>query len=66
MNEESRAALLNSQVACAIIEAQGMTAANKQEEYEGKCPMYDCREFSLIIERYGLGYNKVISMLQGR
>ena len=65
MNEEARAALLNSQTACALIEAQGMTAENNQREHRGKSPAYGESDFSRLIEKYGIDFSAAISMIRG-
>jgi hypothetical protein len=57
------AAYLNSQVACAMIEAMGMQAENEQRKANGLSMAYVEKDFIALIDRYGLGTNSVISLL---
>ena len=55
---------LNSQIACAMIEAMGMQAANKQREIIGDSMAYTESHFLSLIDKYELGHNSVITYLQ--
>lgn len=60
---ESIAAYIHAQVACAQIEAAGMTAFNKQREALGQSMAYDEAAFLALIEKYGIDHNAVVGML---
>ena len=64
MTEEQSAAFVNSQVACALIEMEGMKAENMQRQSQGHEPVYREDDFGSITERYEIGYNSVISRLR--
>jgi hypothetical protein len=66
MNEEQRAVLLNSPTACALIRMNGMVAENDYRCGEGRAAAYTERDFVALIDEFGIGYNTVISSLQGR
>jgi hypothetical protein len=55
---------LNSQIACAMIEAMGMVAENKQREIMSDSMAYVEDDFMRLIDKYGLGHNSVITYLQ--
>jgi hypothetical protein len=59
-----KVAYLNSQIACAMIEAMGMQAENKQREILGEGPAYVEDSFMHLLEKYGLYHNSVITFLQ--
>ena len=63
MTLEERAAYINSQVACALIEMEGMKAENMQRAHLGQSMAYSDTSFIALIERYGIGYNAVLSYL---
>ena len=65
MNETSRAAFLQSQVACAMIEAMGMQAENEQRKAVGHSMAYTEDAFVQLIDRYGIGHNAAFTSLQG-
>ena len=61
---EKRIAFLNSQVACALIEAQGMTAQNEEAKLNGSTQIpYLKYDFEQLIIKYGIGHNDVIGHL---
>lgn len=66
MNEEQRAAFLNAQTACALIEAQGMTADNQRAVANGVQPEWAKHHFDALIDRYGLGHNAAVTWLHGQ
>ena len=63
MSDIERAAFLNSQVACAMIEAMGLHAENMQRQAVGNSMAYDEAAFVAIIEKYGIGHNAALSQL---
>lgn len=63
MNEEQKAAFLNSQVACAMIEAMGMQAENEQRKACGLSMAYTEDSFVSLIDKHGIGHNAALSTL---
>ena len=55
---------LNSQIACAMIEAMGMQAQNQQREILRESPAYVEDSFMQLLDKYGLHHNSVITFLQ--
>ena len=66
MSPEERAVYINSKVACAMIEAQGMTAENMQRKVLGKSMAFDAEHFSALIEEYGIGKDAVLARLEAK
>ena len=65
MNEEQRAAFLNSQVASALIVAAGMTADNARAVYARDKLPYTGKQFEALIDNYGIGHNAALTTLHG-
>lgn len=65
MDEAGRAAFIISQAACAIIDAAGMTAENKQREHNGQSMAYVDADFFRLIDKYGIHHNAVVSFIRG-
>jgi hypothetical protein len=63
MISEENAAFINSQTACALIEMQGMVAANTLREDQGHTIAYDESAFLKLIEKYGIHHNAVLNRL---
>jgi hypothetical protein len=61
MTPEQKAAFVNSQVACALIEAMGMQAENQQRTNRGHSIAYGEDAFAALIEKYGIHHNAVHS-----
>jgi len=59
MTPEQKAAFVNSQVACALIEAMGMKAENQQRTHLGQSIAYGEEAFAALIEKYGIHHNAV-------
>jgi hypothetical protein len=59
-----KVAYLNSQIACAMIEAMGMQAENEQRKILGNSPAYVEDSFMQLLDKYGLHHNSVITFLQ--
>lgn len=59
MNKNQAAAYINSQTACANIEAIAMQQANFQALAEGKEVLYKPKDFTDLIEKYGIHHNAV-------
>jgi hypothetical protein len=57
-------AYVHSQCACAIIEAMGMVAANKERKQRGHSLAYGEEAFQKVIEKYGIHHNAVLSTLR--
>lgn len=66
MNEQERAAFIQSQSVCALIEALGMVALNMQRQATGNSMAYSDTDFDNLIIKYGIGHNVVIGFLTGR
>lgn len=60
MTPEMKAALVQSQSACALIEAAGMQAENQQRLLSGQSVAYAEEAFNKLIDKYGIGQNTVI------
>ncbi len=60
---EATATYVNSQVACAMIEAMGMQAENMQRDALGNSMAYDEDAFMRLLEKYGIHHNAVVTML---
>lgn len=65
MNKEEKAAFINSQSVCAMIEAMGMQAENKQREVLGNSMAYSDEDFFNLINRYGISHNDVVGFMRG-
>jgi hypothetical protein len=63
MNENERAAYIQSQVACALIEMEAMKAANWMREMQGHTIAYGEEAFNNLVVKYGIGHNDVIGYL---
>jgi hypothetical protein len=59
---ETKVCYVNSQVACAFIEAMGMQAENKQRKILGQSMAYNDDSFFNLIEKYGINHNAVITI----
>jgi hypothetical protein len=64
MTPEQRIAYIQAQIACAMIELEGMKAENAIAEYNHDLPPFDGASFKKLIEEYGISHNQVISFLQ--
>lgn len=64
MTPEQTAAFLNSQVACAMIEAMGMQAENQQRAVLGYSMAYTAEDFAAIADRYGIDCNAALTTLR--
>ncbi len=60
MNDEQRVAFINSQIACALIEMNGMIAENAQRKIQQESPAYVGDDFERLINKYGIHHNGVI------
>jgi len=63
MNDESKATFIKSQIACALIEMEGMRALNMQREAVGQSMAYIDTDFFALIDKYGIGHNTVVGFL---
>lgn len=59
-----KSAYLNSQIACAMIEAMGMQESNRRSERNGVNGIYFKGDFDNLLDKYGLHHNSVITFLQ--
>ena len=64
MDNHGKAAHINSQVACALIEMESMKAANEERASKGLAQAYDEGAFMALINRYGIHTNAVIGWLR--
>ena len=60
---EGRAAYVNSQVACALIELEAMKVENQLRAQHGLAQAYGEAQICALIGRYGLDPNSVITTL---
>ena len=65
MREESNAAYINAQVACALMRMNGMIAENQYCVFCGETPKYLEKDFLKVIEEEGIYHNATVSMLRG-
>lgn len=63
MSDEAKVAFIQSQVACAMIEAMGMQAENSQRDHRGESMAYVEADFIVLIDKYGIRHNSVVSYL---
>ena len=59
----ARVAYIQAQVACALIELEGMKAENRQREIEGKSLAYTEAAFDALLHRYAITHNDVMNYL---
>ena len=59
-----RHAFIISQSVCAMIEAKGMEAENKQREHLGHSMAYTDEDFIDLQEKYCIGHNQVLAYMQ--
>jgi len=59
MSPEQKAAYVNSQVACAQIEAMAMWTANQAAESAGKSIPHSAQDFLDLMEKYGIHHNAI-------
>lgn len=64
MTPEQQAAFINSQVACALIELAGMQAENTARQQLGQSPAYQEDSFQVLMRRYLIGHNEVLTFFQ--
>ena len=64
MTPEQRAAYIQAQSTCAMIEAMGMQALNMQREQQGYSMAYDDEAFFKLIDKYGIGHNAVLNFVR--
>ena len=62
MTPEQRAAYINGQVACALIEMEGMKAENQAAKFRGDPPGYGRNDFLLLIEKYAIAHNSTLGI----
>ena len=66
MTPEENIVYINSQIACALIEALGMQAENDQRKVLGSSMAYIYEDFEKLPNRYGIHHNAVVGSTQGR
>lgn len=66
MDEQARAAFMQIQATCALIEAMGMQAKNEQYKQRGEPIPYGEEEFTELIDKHGISHNQAMSYIQGR
>jgi hypothetical protein len=62
MTDEQKAAFVNSQTACMLVELEAMKAENAARAAGGDAPAYGVSAFHGLIDRYNLGHNAVMSV----
>lgn len=62
MTEEQKAAYVNSQSVCALIEAMGMQAENRHHDLNNDSILYGEEAFNTLASRYGIDNNSVIGL----
>ena len=61
---EQRAAYIQAQVACAMIEAMGMKAQNEYRMQVGEAPENILKDFENLIVCFGIDHNSTIGYLR--
>ena len=64
MISEERAAFINSQVACALIDLAGMQAENTARQILGQAPAYQEDSFQVMMRKYLIEHNEVLTFFQ--
>ncbi len=59
-------AFVQSQVTCALIELEGMKAANQEREYRGESLAYCERDFLNLLIKYPIQHNDVLAALNNQ
>jgi len=65
MTDKQSIAYQDAMTACALIEAQGMTAQNMQRQQLGQSMAYVYVDFYNLIDKYGIHHNAIITNLTG-
>lgn len=65
MDQNERAAFIQSQAACAVVKALGMMADNQHRLSLGHTIAYDGDAFRELIDEHGIGHNAVVDYLRG-
>ena len=60
MTDEQNVAYVNAQVACALIEMEGMKADNIKRTQMNLPPLFRGKDFNALIEKYRIHHNAVI------
>ena len=64
MTLEQKAAFINAQVACAMIEAMGMQAENQHRQNCGNAVAYGDEAFASLIDKYSIHHNAVVEWMR--
>lgn len=64
MDKIETATYINAMVACALIEAKGMEAANQERQFFNEMPIYGQGAFVALIEKYGIHHNAVMLLME--
>ena len=62
MTPEQKAAYINGQVACALIEMESMKAENEAAKLRGDPPGYLRDDFLELIEKYAIAHNSTLGI----
>ena len=65
MTSDEKVAYINAQVACALIEAEGMKAENAQRAHLEQSMAYPEVAFTDLINKYGIYHNAVLTLFHG-
>ncbi len=62
---ETKAAYIQSQVACALLEMEAMKALNMERDHRQQALAYDEEAFLAVIQKYGIHHNAVLTVIAG-
>lgn len=65
MSPEHAEVFLRSQIACAMIQMEGMKAENADRQARGHSVAFTYMAFDSLIDQYGIGANDAIRILRG-
>ena len=65
MTDEQKAAYVNANAACALIEAMGMVAENQLRTSKGQSQAYGEESFFHLLEYYGIHSNTTLTLFHG-
>jgi len=64
MTSEQKAAFINAQCTCAMIERAAMTWQNNKDIQEKRPPRYGYGDFMELQEKYLIGHNQVVEFFR--
>ena len=63
MTNEETIVYINAQTACALIKMEAMKAENMQRQILGQSMAYNEKDFTGLIDKYGIHHNGVLTQL---